>query len=68
MSSGFYQSVVLQQNSVGHCSVAAPSLCTSQLVRRYFQTGQLPEPGTICEVDKRPFGLPGVQVGRYEGT
>ncbi|KAJ6084640.1 hypothetical protein N7486_011440 [Penicillium sp. IBT 16267x] len=61
MSAGFSDSVVLQQNSLGHCSLAAPSECTANLVRLYFQTGELPPPDTICEVDKRPFGLPGVQ-------
>ncbi|KAJ5658913.1 hypothetical protein N7507_005364 [Penicillium longicatenatum] len=61
MSSGFSDSVVLQQNSLGHCSIAAPSECTANLVRLYFQTGELPPPGTICEVDERPFGLPGVK-------
>ncbi|KAJ5893163.1 TAP-like protein-domain-containing protein [Penicillium tannophilum] len=61
MSSGFSDSVVLQQDSLGHCSLAAPSKCTAKFVRLYFQTGKLPPRGTICEVDERPFGLPGVQ-------
>ncbi|KAJ5531922.1 hypothetical protein N7494_008474 [Penicillium frequentans] len=60
MSSGFSDSVVLQQDSLGHCSTAAPSKCTANFVRLYFQTGELPPLGTICEVDERPFGLPGV--------
>ncbi|PWY83504.1 hypothetical protein BO70DRAFT_370735 [Aspergillus heteromorphus CBS 117.55] len=59
MSHGFSDSVVLHQNSVGHCSVSGPSVCTAKVVRQYFQTGELPKPGTTCEVDKRPFGLPG---------
>ncbi|KAJ5632024.1 TAP-like protein-domain-containing protein [Penicillium lividum] len=59
MSSGFSGAGVLQQNSVGHCSLAASSECTTKLVRKYFQTGELPPPGTICEIDARPFGLPG---------
>jgi hypothetical protein len=28
-------------------------------VRQYFQTGALPEVGTMCSVYERPFGLPG---------
>lgn len=32
-----------------------PSLCTAKAVRRYFQTGALPRPGTVCEPDERPF-------------
>ncbi|PLB43319.1 hypothetical protein P170DRAFT_459762 [Aspergillus steynii IBT 23096] len=58
MARSFPRSVVLQQNSVGHCSYTGPSSCTDQSIRRYFQSGVLPRRGTICEVDKRPFGLP----------
>ncbi|KAH8430610.1 alpha/beta hydrolase [Aspergillus melleus] len=60
MSRQFPRSVVLQQDSLGHCSTSAPSSCSYEMIRRYFQTGDLPEPGTICEVDQRPFGLPPV--------
>ncbi len=28
-------------------------------MRQYFQTGALPEVGTICPVNERAFGLPG---------
>ncbi|PPQ82828.1 hypothetical protein CVT25_009203 [Psilocybe cyanescens] len=55
MSRGFEGSVVLQQNSVGHCSISAPSLCTLQHVREYFQVGNLPPPGTVCEPIGKPF-------------
>lgn len=51
----FPGSVVLQQDSEGHCSHATPSLCTAQVLRRYFQTGELPEPGTVCQPEKKPF-------------
>jgi len=55
VSRGFEGSVVLQQNSSGHCSVSAPSVCTQQYVRRYFQDGTLPPPGTVCDVIGKPF-------------
>ncbi|KAF2724020.1 hypothetical protein K431DRAFT_241606, partial [Polychaeton citri CBS 116435] len=55
MSKGFEGSVVLQQNSAGHCSVAARSRCTTRYVRQYFQTGKLPEVGTECDPDELPF-------------
>ncbi|KAK0210444.1 TAP-like protein-domain-containing protein [Desarmillaria ectypa] len=50
MSKGFTGSVVLTQDSPGHCSLAAPSLCTQQYIRNYFFSGTLPNPGTVCPV------------------
>lgn len=62
----FNGSALLQQNGYGvgsskpmkisanlaqHCSLAQPSLCTAKIVREYFNTGTLPPPGTVCEVD-----------------
>lgn len=64
----FPGSVVLRQDSEGHCSHATPSLCTAGVLRRYFQTGELPPPGTVCQPDKKPF-LGCVRVGgcHFEG-
>ena len=56
MAKGFTNGVALLQNSAGHCSISAPSKCTETYVRQYFQTGELPAPGTVCEVDALPFG------------
>lgn len=47
--------MVLEVNGTGHCSVAAPSLCTIETVRRYLSEGMLPE-GTVCQPDRLPFG------------
>jgi len=55
MSRGFSNSVVLTQNSPGHCSISAPSLCTAKYIQQYFTDGTLPKPGTICEPDLGPF-------------
>ncbi|KAI9730869.1 MAG: hypothetical protein M1834_005587 [Cirrosporium novae-zelandiae] len=55
MSLSFPGSVVLQQESEGHTSLTAPSLCTAKAIRAYFQTGQLPARGTICEADVKPL-------------
>jgi pimeloyl-ACP methyl ester carboxylesterase len=55
MSRGFSDSIVLTQNSSGHCSISAPSLCTAKYVRQYFVEGTLPKEGTICQSDSRPF-------------
>ncbi|OBZ70732.1 hypothetical protein A0H81_09435 [Grifola frondosa] len=46
---------LLVQNSFGHCSLSAPSLCTAKHVRAYFENGTLPKEGTVCEVDELPF-------------
>jgi len=56
MSHGFQGSVVLTQNSPGHGSVAATSLCTAKHVREYFRAGTLPPNGTVCEVESSVFG------------
>ncbi|CUS09197.1 unnamed protein product [Tuber aestivum] len=55
MSKGFPGSAVLEQNSEGHCSISAPSLCTAKHIRRYFETGEVPPTGTVCEADMKPF-------------
>ncbi|OSC97430.1 alpha/beta-hydrolase [Trametes coccinea BRFM310] len=51
----FADSRLLVQNSFGHCSISAPSLCTAKYIRAYFENGTLPEGGTECEVDELPF-------------
>ena len=55
MSKGFEGSVVLQQDSIGHCSLSSPSFCTARNVREYFQTGKLPKKGTVCTPDRLPL-------------
>ncbi|PIL33846.1 hypothetical protein GSI_03552 [Ganoderma sinense ZZ0214-1] len=46
---------LLVQNSYGHTTPSAPSACTARYVREYFETGTLPEEGTVCEPDVLPF-------------
>ncbi|KAL6299866.1 alpha/beta-hydrolase [Sparassis latifolia] len=46
---------LLVQNSFGHCTLSAPSLCTAKYVREYFATGALPPEGAECEPDELPF-------------
>ncbi|KZV81214.1 hypothetical protein EXIGLDRAFT_686220 [Exidia glandulosa HHB12029] len=55
MAKGFKDAVVLTQNSPGHCSIAAASLCTAKYIRAYFRDGTLPAQGTICEDDEDVF-------------
>ncbi|RDW68933.1 putative proteinase [Aspergillus mulundensis] len=55
MSSAFPGSVLLQQDSEGHSTLAAPSTCVDQSIRKYFQKGELPAPGTVCDADLKPM-------------
>ncbi|KAL4972940.1 TAP-like protein-domain-containing protein [Aspergillus desertorum] len=66
MSHAFPGSVLLQQDSEGHCTLAAPSMCVSKSIRKYFQTGELPAPGTVCDADLKPMlGAPDrIQEGK----
>lgn len=54
-SSLFPFSAVVQSTGYGHSTLAQPSICVAKTVRAYFQTGVLPENGTLCEVDAKPF-------------
>jgi len=63
MSRGFKDSVVLTQDSAGHASISAPSLCTQKYIRQYFAHGTLPEPGTVCEPIGKPFPISGLDSG-----
>ncbi|GJE89473.1 alpha/beta hydrolase [Phanerochaete sordida] len=55
MSQAFNNSVVLHQDSAGHGSLAATSLCTAKAIRAYFKDGKLPPNGTVCGVESRMF-------------
>ncbi|KIM23795.1 hypothetical protein M408DRAFT_332157 [Serendipita vermifera MAFF 305830] len=55
MSHEFTDSVVLMQESAGHCSLAAVSLCTAKAIRAYFREGVLPAKGTTCEIEDHMF-------------
>ncbi|KAJ7152394.1 Alpha/Beta hydrolase protein [Mycena filopes] len=55
-AAGFPGSGFLLQDSPGHTSRTAPSLCTTLYFRQYFHNGTLPPPGTVCPVDVTLFG------------
>jgi pimeloyl-ACP methyl ester carboxylesterase len=55
VQANFPGTALLVQNSHGHCSVSAPSLCTAKIIREYFVSGQVPEEGKECDVDVLPF-------------
>lgn len=79
MSKRFPGSVVLEQNSEGvSCSLCIgvffkakggnfSSACTYGHVRNYFQTGDLPAAGTVCQPDQLPFGHVTVTGDEFPG-
>ena len=47
---------LLVQDAPGHCSgVNIPSTCTWNVVKNFFNHGELPEKGKRCEVDFKPW-------------
>ncbi|KAL4259938.1 Serine protease/Carboxylesterase S33 [Pleurotus pulmonarius] len=66
MAKGFPGSVVLTQDSPGHCSIAAPSVCTIGFVQAYFMNGTLPDEGVVCPVTQPIFS--GQPVGGVVGS
>ena len=68
MAKKFVDAGLLEQQSEGHCSLAAVSKCTVRKVRAYFTTGEVPPPPQDgdsgewsdgkwekCEADEWPF-------------
>ncbi|KAK4200084.1 Alpha/Beta hydrolase protein [Triangularia verruculosa] len=55
-SRAFPGSAVLVQEGYGHTTLAAPSRCTAEKIRGYFQRGELPPgEGVGCKSDRLPF-------------
>ncbi|KAM3075462.1 hypothetical protein ACMFMG_007609 [Clarireedia jacksonii] len=68
MATKFVDAGLVEQKSVGHCSLAARSICTIRKIRAYFQEGKVPAapvPGKgknlldgeweKCEADETPW-------------
>jgi pimeloyl-ACP methyl ester carboxylesterase len=55
MHAAFPGSGLLVTNAEGHTTRSEPSLCNAKAVRRYFQTGKLPDERVTCRVNGRPF-------------
>lgn len=51
----FDDSALLTLDAVGHPSIGIKSQCMSNRVRNYFENGDLPEEGLVCEADVLPF-------------
>lgn len=80
----FLNAGFVEQKGEGHCSVAMSSLCTMRKIQAYFSKGIVPDKPhfdhadgtegsltgnwTTCEVDQRPWGVPGLHhntEGKY---
>ncbi|CAG8973623.1 hypothetical protein HYALB_00002188 [Hymenoscyphus albidus] len=78
MAGKFEESGLIEQESEGHCSLAAVSLCTMGKVRSYFRDGVVPTvPSEAegkwdkCKADEWPFhrfGDPDVQAQRGDAV
>ncbi|KAK5708623.1 hypothetical protein LTR17_020513 [Elasticomyces elasticus] len=68
LSEGFKGSVLLQNDGVGHTTIASPSLCVAKYVRAYFVNGTLPPVGTVCEsvTSTQAFAFDGSYLGALE--
>lgn len=55
MHAAFPGSGLLITNAEGHTTRSEPSLCNAKAIRRYFQTGELPDERARCSVNSRPF-------------
>jgi hypothetical protein len=68
MMGRFKGSGLLVQDADGHCSLSAPGVCVAERIRRYFQTGNLPDKGLLCRPDRTPFeeGVSSARQGDVE--
>ncbi|RSL44736.1 hypothetical protein CEP54_014557 [Fusarium duplospermum] len=51
VSARLRNSRVMVYESAGHGFTSHPSKCSNEVVRKYFQEGELPEVGTVCKPD-----------------
>lgn len=51
----FPDSGVLTVDAEGHTIMSSPSLCMAHHIRAYFQSGRLPDSGTVCDDNEKPF-------------
>ena len=51
----FEGSKVLAVDGEGHCSLSSPSICAARYIRKYFQQGQLPGTGSVCDANEKTF-------------
>ncbi|KAL2125938.1 hypothetical protein VTI74DRAFT_2184 [Chaetomium olivicolor] len=82
MALKFKEAGLLEQMSLGHCTISTVSICTAKVVREYLASGKVPPPPKYdsnewglakvpvwkkCGVDEAPWGVSdGGQVGTLE--
>ncbi|KAM5344101.1 hypothetical protein ACJ41O_012638 [Fusarium nematophilum] len=54
-SARFRGSKVVVHEGVGHGVLTHPSNCTEQVIREYFEEGQMPNVGKVCPPDQQVF-------------
>lgn len=47
--------VLVEQKSYGHCSISSVSSCTYDILLKYLLKGEVPEVGSVCEVDGKDY-------------
>ncbi|KNG46504.1 alpha beta hydrolase fold-1 [Stemphylium lycopersici] len=57
MHSLFPGSGLLVSDHAGHCTLSGVDDCILERVKAYFQTGEMPPPGTVCVPPPSPFSL-----------
>jgi len=56
-------SVLVQHDAFGHCTLAMTSYCTLSILRSYFLNGTLPsEREVFCKVDEPLYPVPGLEA------
>jgi pimeloyl-ACP methyl ester carboxylesterase len=53
----FPGSSIMISDHTGHSSISAPNPCILSRINAYFQTGELPSPGTLCVPPPSPYSL-----------
>lgn len=67
MATKYPGSIVLEQDAVGHCALAASlGPCVKSYVRRYFNEGVLPPNNTVCPGGCEAFDEYCAQSGMYD--
>ncbi|RMJ06854.1 hypothetical protein CDV36_013535 [Fusarium kuroshium] len=55
LSESFVNSVAVKYKAFGHTTVAQNSDCTWNVINKYFMEGEVPPPGSVCELDEYIF-------------
>jgi pimeloyl-ACP methyl ester carboxylesterase len=68
VSANFPRSRVLVQNGHGHAVRSHPSKCTYTAIAKYFNDGEFPPVGTVCETDLTYYGVYEALLAAQQGN